>query len=158
VTAADELAMTRVTRHLERLGVGAFALYKTPCFERRVAVRLRARGQRDLADYASLLDRDEAEGRMLLDALSIGVTNFFRNPTSWQRLGELIDAAFPHRAFRAWSAGCATGEEAYSIAMLLAGTGRVGVGRDLGDWSVDASDLDEQSLTVARRGASEGGW
>jgi chemotaxis methyl-accepting protein methylase len=148
--------MTGVTRHLERLGVGAFALYKAPCFERRVAVRLRASGQPDLAGYASLLDHDEAEGRLLLDALSIGVTNFFRNPTAWRKLGEHIDAVLPHRAFRAWSAGCATGEEAYSIAMLLAGTGRGGAGRDLGDWSVDASDLDEQGLAVARRGVYSG--
>jgi two-component system CheB/CheR fusion protein len=83
----------------------------------------------------------------------VGVTSFFRNPQAWRRLAELL-ASRPRPAapFRAWSAGCATGEEAYSLALLLASLEARGVASIEG-WAVLGSDLDERSLAVAKNGA-----
>jgi chemotaxis methyl-accepting protein methylase len=145
----DDPAFTRVTRHLERLGAGAISLYKTACLERRLASRLRARGQSTLAAYAALLDRDEAERARLLSTLAVGVTSFFRNPSMWRRLAELVGPRLRSgRTFHAWSAGCATGEEAWSIALLL--DSLAGAAGD--PWRVTATDLDRASLEVARAG------
>lgn len=150
MTLRDDPAFGRVTRHLEQLGAGAIALYRDPCLERRLASRLRASG-RSLADYAGLLDTDHEERRRLLSALAIGVTSFFRNPTVWRRLLELLRAAPARGPVAAWSAGCATGEEAYSVAMLLAWVAGA-PGSLPGEWRIDATDLDERSLAVAREG------
>ncbi|MGE0555828.1 MAG: protein-glutamate O-methyltransferase CheR [Gemmatimonadales bacterium] len=151
MTLLADPAFPRVARHLERMGVGALALFREPCIERRLTARLRARGKADLAQYATLLDADEQERLRLVSSLAIGVTSFYRNPTTWRRLGEELDRAGPLRGFRAWSAGCATGEEAYTIAMLLAGTGRARRA-DPSEWTIEATDLDERSLAIAAQG------
>lgn len=146
---ATDRDVDRVKRHLADLGAGAFGLYKGPCFERRLQSRLRAHGSISVAAYADLLDRDRGERERLLSALAIGVTTFFRNPPAWQRLAELIAEGPLVSRFTGWSAGCSTGEEAYSIAMTLAQL--VGSGAVV-DWSVLGTDIDERSLAVAERG------
>lgn len=156
MTLRDDPAFARVALHLERLGAGALALYREPCLERRLASRLRARGQSRLADYAGLLDADQDERRRLLSALAIGVTGFFRNPSMWRRLGALLRARPAAEPIGAWSAGCATGEEAYSLAMLLAGRDGA-AGGAAGDWWIEATDLDERSLAIARAARYPGG-
>lgn len=124
--------------------------YKEKCLRRRIAVRMRARGVHSFEDYSRLLDQDAREYELLLDALTINVTKFYRNPETWAAL------ARPHLAalwaarggqVRVWSAGCASGEEPYTLAVLLAEAARVAGGA--GGTSrarVDATDLDRQSL------------
>jgi chemotaxis methyl-accepting protein methylase/tetratricopeptide (TPR) repeat protein len=95
--------------------------YKQRCLRRRVAVRMRATGAHTYAEYAGALAADLREYERLLDALTINVTRAFRDWDAWEALdalalGPLVDAGGP---VRAWSAGCASGEEAYSIAALL---------------------------------------
>jgi chemotaxis methyl-accepting protein methylase len=119
-------------------------MYKGPCFERRLASRLRIRGVASVAAYADLLDREPEERIKLLSAIAIGVTSFFRNPSAWVRLAELLRAK-PTDRVEAWCAGCATGEEPYSLALLLAG-----IPQRPGAWSVLGTDVDERSLAVAR--------
>ncbi|MFB3817200.1 MAG: protein-glutamate O-methyltransferase CheR [Candidatus Methylomirabilales bacterium] len=110
------------------LGAGGIdlALYKSRCLERRIALRQRAAGAPDLESYVALVGRDPAERRRLVQALTIHVSQFFRNPTTFQALRQQVLPAIlaekrQHggRALRFWSVGCACGEEAYSLALLL---------------------------------------
>ena len=98
------------------------ASYKERCLRRRIAVRMRARGVHTFEDYARVLDRDALEYERLLDALTINVTRFFRNREVYDAIAsrvlpELWDSAAPR--LRVWSAGCSSGEEAYSLAALF---------------------------------------
>ena len=129
--------------------------YKEKCLRRRVAVRMRARGLGSIADYAALLESDPAEYDLLLDALTINVSKFFRNWEIWRAIDELVVpelfAARPGRR-RLWSAGCAGGEEPYSLSILLHDwAARHGRERDLEDFHILGTDIDRRSLTVARR-------
>lgn len=149
IAATADSGLARVHAHLAEMGLGALSLYKEPCFGRRLAIRLRACRDATVDAYADRLDRDSAERERLVAALSIGVTAFFRNPEAWRRLAAAIDAAGPVDRFHAWSAGCSTGEEAYSVALLIHRLAQRGT---LGDWRVVATDLDQRSLATARDG------
>lgn len=97
------------------------ASYKDKCLRRRVAVRMRARGMENCADYASCLDGDEREYDRLIRSLTINVTRFFRN---WEAYSVVQQRVIPDlwargEALRVWSAGCSSGEEPYSTAILL---------------------------------------
>lgn len=139
----------RIRRHLATIGAASLCRFKDRYLERRLHSRCRARGVPDLEAYADLLDRDPDEGGRLVSAVALGVTSFFRNPSAWHALAELItsEAQAPNPECRAWSAACATGEEAWSLALLL--DNLLGQGR-LSAWHVDATDLDPRSLGVAR--------
>lgn len=147
----QEPGIERVRRHLTMIGAASLCRFKDRYLERRLQSRCRARGVPDLEAYADLLDRDPDEGSRLLSAVALGVTSFFRNPTAWRSLGQLVTAECRARGAecRAWSAACSTGEEAWSLAFLLDGLTREGL---LSGWLVDATDLDPRSLEVARNG------
>jgi chemotaxis protein methyltransferase CheR len=129
--------------------------YKDKCLRRRLAVRMRARGEETFAGYARLLDEDPAEYDLLLDALTINVTKFFRNREVWEAIGrEVLPALFdrPDPDLRVWSAGCASGEEAYSVSMLLHDYAeRNRRERDLKRFHITGTDIDRRSLDAARR-------
>jgi chemotaxis methyl-accepting protein methylase len=127
--------------------------YKPSCLRRRLAVRMRARGVHTYAAYAEVLRRDAAEYDRLLDALTINVTKFFRNRETWEVLAAtFLPALWAERGgVRCWSAGCASGEEPYSVAMLLLEHAR-GAGADAAACLVDATDLDPTALARARVG------
>ena len=121
---ADFDAVRRVI--LERCGFD-LGHYKDRCIRRRIAARIRARGFRSAPPYLEVLCREEGEAEALLAALTIHVSQFFRNPSTFavlerQVLPELFAAAprQRNRALRLWSVGCAEGEEPYSLALLLA--------------------------------------
>lgn len=123
--------------------------YKEKCLRRRIAVRMRARGVHSFGDYGRLLDEDAREYEQLLDALTINVTKFYRNPETWTALARphLADLwRARHGHLRAWSAGCASGEEPYTLAVLFAEAARLGAGEGLAHARVDATDIDRQSL------------
>lgn len=128
--------------------------YKEKCLRRRIAVRMRARGVHTYADYAALLERDAREYDALLDALTINVTKFYRNAETWAALAPRLLAAWRARGGRldAWSAGCASGEEPYTLAVLVAETARAaGDAAGLARCRVDATDIDRASLERTRR-------
>jgi chemotaxis methyl-accepting protein methylase len=109
----------------ERAGLD-LALYKEKFVGRRLAVRQRARGVPDLAAYVEVLRQDPEELPRLLEALTINVTQFLRNPQTFRALVETVlpplcraRVEAGRRTLRVWSAGCATGEEAYTMAILL---------------------------------------
>lgn len=129
--------------------------YKEKCLRRRVGVRMRARGLESFEHYAQLLDRDAGEYELLLDALTINVSKFFRNWEIWNTIREsVIPSLFdlPGHTQRVWSAGCASGEEPYSVAIALRefaeATGREA---ELDRFEVLGTDIDRRSLDAARR-------
>jgi chemotaxis protein methyltransferase CheR len=100
--------------------------YKDRCIKRRIASRVRARGLSDSAHYVELLDADNDELDALLAVLTIHVSQFFRNPSTYRVIEEKVLPELIGRArrekrqkLRIWSAGCAGGEEPYSLALLL---------------------------------------
>src|SRR5215472_16727244 len=98
--------------------------YKFTTLERRVRRRMQ---QLNLASYEEYLDhirQQQGETAKLLDTVLINVTRFFRDVQAWDALGQhVLPVLFKNRppgsTFRVWSAGCATGEEPYSVAILL---------------------------------------
>src|SRR3954462_7917989 len=98
------------------------ASYKDKCLRRRIAVRMRARGAFTPHEYAGVLDTDPREYERLLRSLTVNVTKFFRN---WETYAAIEKQVIPElwsaseNGMRIWSAGCASGEEPYSVAILL---------------------------------------
>ena len=131
-----------------------FADYKRPMLLRRTRRRMRMRDVDDFAAYASLVREDADEAASLFRDLMINVSNFFRDPEAWQELRrEVIDPLIARRVsgdtIRVWSAGCATGEEAYSIGMLL--IERIGASGKRIEPQIFATDVSD-SLETARAG------
>ncbi|HEY0671362.1 MAG TPA: protein-glutamate O-methyltransferase CheR [Longimicrobiales bacterium] len=128
--------------------------YKEHCLRRRIAVRMRARGLHSYADYAALLLTDAQEYQKLRDAVTINVSKFYRNPEVWQVLDQRVlpELFASDRDIRVWSAGCAGGEEPYSIAMLLREHAtRTDQQARLAHFDVLGTDIDTESLETARR-------
>jgi chemotaxis protein methyltransferase CheR len=102
------------------------AVYKDKCMKRRVAIRIRLTNSRNAAEYCHLLRRNEHELDMLQKALTIHVSQFFRNPTMFDKLRyQVLPGLFASRirggydSMRIVCLGCAGGEEPYSLAILL---------------------------------------
>jgi len=131
-----------------------FSDYKRATLLRRLARRLQVNGLEDLPAYLQFLRTHPGEASALLQDLLISVTNFFRDPEAFAALEAELPRLFAGKkadeSVRVWVAGCATGEEAYSIAMLLAEqAGRLSAPPSV---QVFATDLDEAALRSAREG------
>jgi chemotaxis methyl-accepting protein methylase len=154
MTPADEGAYAELARKISRGSGLALQAYKDKCIRRRIAVRMRACGVHSYADYHALLDRSPGEYERLRDALTINVTRFFRNAETWSLLRRSLIPALcaPGRGeLLAWSAGCSSGEEPYTLAVLVAeflqSAGRPG---ELDRVTIDATDVDRACLERAR--------
>ncbi|HEY0026094.1 MAG TPA: protein-glutamate O-methyltransferase CheR [Longimicrobium sp.] len=151
----DDEGLEKLKRKIESDRGFNCQFYKEKCLRRRIAVRMRARGQMSFADYSALLDREPAEYDHLLDTLTINVTKFFRNLETWNALEQhVLPELFAGRApVKVWSAGSASGEEAYTCSMLfrdwLARNGRA---HEAGRIQITGTDIDRRSLEAARRG------
>ena len=153
MSAGDDAAFRALARRISQGAGLALDAYKDKCIRRRIAVRMRACGVHTYGEYESLLERTPGEYERLRDALTINVTRFFRNVETWERLaaGFLPGLWAPGAAFRAWSAGCASGEEAYSLAILAAELAEArGRPQELERVSIDATDIDRESLARAK--------
>jgi chemotaxis protein methyltransferase CheR len=154
VTAADDPGFAALARKISQGAGLPVDAYKDKCVRRRIAVRMRACGVHTYADYQRLLDHSPAEYDRLRDALTINVTRFYRNAETWNLLRrDLIPrvCATATGEIRIWSAGCSSGEEAYTLAILAAEhLDRAGRGRELGRLVVDATDVDRLSLERAQ--------
>jgi len=135
-----------------------FRHYKRPTILRRLERRLHLHGVPNVAAYRTLMANDGEEARKLLKDLLIGVTGFFRDRPAFDRLREALQPvmleARAKGELRAWVAACSTGQEAYSLAMLLADMARTM--SDPPRIHIFASDIDEQALGVARAGLYPG--
>lgn len=130
-------------------------LYKDKCILRRIAVRQRACGAPTLRAYLKVVRRNPVERGRLIKALTIHVSQFFRNPSTFRALeANVLPGLLAHkrasggRALRFWSVGCACGEEPYSLAILLLESG----GHAVRDYScaIYATDVDPACLRQAR--------
>lgn len=134
-----------------------FSLYKKSTVYRRIERRMGIHQLNRMADYVRYLKGNPQEVSLLFKELLIGVTNFFRDPQSWACLDKeilpaLITANPAGKTMRAWVAGCSTGEEAYSLAILfkevlerLKPKGRFSL-------QIFATDLDPDAIERARQG------
>jgi len=155
-TRPDDPALHSLMGKIQREHGLRLSSYKQPCLRRRLAVRMRACGTPTFAAYAGVLDAVPAEYDRLLDALTVGVTRFFRNPETWALLRRRVVPelwAAPGRV-KVWSAGCASGEEPYTLALIFAehagadDGGEAALARRL---RIDATDLDPEAVEVACR-------
>ncbi|MGM0673594.1 MAG: chemotaxis protein CheB, partial [Spirochaetota bacterium] len=131
-----------------------FSAYKENTVDRRIQRRMSLHRIDTLADYVTYVRQNTEEARELFRDLLIGVTNFFRDFDAFERLKRvLIDEYLPHHRgeeFRVWVPGCATGEEAYSVAIVIQ-EAIVATGANP-TVSIYATDLDDRAITMARRG------
>jgi two-component system CheB/CheR fusion protein len=127
-----------------------FTGYKRPSLARRVTRRMQEVGIGSFSEYRDHLELHQDEFTSLFNTILINVTSFFRDPESWEFLAERIlpDLVARNRPIRAWSAGCASGQEAYSLAMLLAE--QMGVEEFRDRVKIYATDVDEEALSTAR--------
>lgn len=152
----DDAAFAALTRKISREAGLTLDAYKDKCLRRRIAVRMRACGVHTFADYQSVLDATPSEYELLRDAITINVTRFYRNAETWNMLrnrvlGEICENR--GESVRAWSAGCSSGEEAYTLAVVMADYyDRQGRPDHLARVTVDATDIDRQCLTLAQAG------
>jgi chemotaxis methyl-accepting protein methylase len=153
MTAGDDAAYGQLIRQISQWAGLALDAYKPKCLKRRIAVRMRACGVHTYADYLATLQQNPPELERLVDVLTINVTRFFRNPETWSRIEDLVLPGLlePGGRIRVWSAGCASGEEAYTLAMILAAAlEREGRPEALDRVAIDATDIDRESLERAQ--------
>jgi chemotaxis protein methyltransferase CheR len=154
VSAVEDPGFDALARRISKGAGFTVEAYKSKCIRRRVAVRMRACGVHTYADYQALLDRSPAEYERLRDALTINVTRFYRNADTWNLLRRQVVPALCARGageIRIWSAGCSSGEEAYTLAILGAEHFEsAGRSAELRRLVVDATDVDRESLERAR--------
>ncbi|MDH2429473.1 CheR family methyltransferase [Sphaerisporangium sp. TRM90804] len=143
----DLLMMLKETRGFDFTG------YKRTTLQRRIGRRLETLRLQHYSEYRDYLEMEPEEFGRLFESLLINVTAFFRDPQAWQVLRRtvipsLMNAKGTGKMIRVWSAGCATGEEAYSLAMAFAE--ELGV-EEFGERvKIYATDLDEKALQIAR--------
>jgi PAS domain S-box-containing protein len=135
-----------------------FSRYKPATVDRRIRRRMELQRLESVGDYAALLARDPVELDQLYRDMLIGVTEFFRDPQVFEELAErtLAGLLAERRAddgIRVWSAGCATGEEAYSLAILL--SEQAAKHGFEGNITVFATDAHPASLEAGARGVYE---
>jgi two-component system, chemotaxis family, CheB/CheR fusion protein len=156
VSAAEQGRFETLLRFLQQHRGFDFTGYKVPSLMRRMLRRMRTVGVHGFEAYRDYLEVHPKEFALLSNTILINVTSFFRDPQAWeflekQVLPEMLVSKGTHAPVRVWSAGCASGQEAYSIAMLLAEA--LGEEAFRARVKVYATDADEDALTQARRAA-----
>lgn len=154
VTVETEAALVRVFGILRSHTGHDFSLYKRSTVLRRINRRLRFNGVGALDDYVRVLESSGPECEALLRDLLISVSSFFRDPEAFEAVGALAGSLFDGKgsedAVRVWVVGCATGEEVYSLAMVLAE--HAATLHDPPRIQMFATDIDEQGYAWARAG------
>ena len=146
----DLLLMLKETRGFDFTG------YKPSTLQRQIRRRMAGLNLATFGEYGDYLELEPDEFTALFDSMLINVTGFFRDPAAWQTLSakvipELLSAKNARAPIRVWSAGCATGEEAYTLAIILAEA--LGPEQFRERVKIYATDLDEEALHQARIGA-----
>ncbi|GHC84487.1 hypothetical protein GCM10007320_28950 [Pseudorhodoferax aquiterrae] len=152
--ATDESTLREVLGFLRMRTGRDFSYYKRATILRRIGRRMQVNGIAELPDYLTCLRTRPGEAGALLQDLLISVTNFFRDGDCFAALQGHVDTLFRGKGaadpVRVWVSACATGEEAYSIAMLLSEHARtLEVPPPI---QIFATDLDDEAIRVAREG------
>jgi two-component system CheB/CheR fusion protein len=134
-----------------------FSLYKKSTVYRRIERRIGIHQLAGIADYVTYLQANPQEVDLLFKELLIGVTQFFRDPAAWAWLQEkvlpgIIRANPPGNVLRAWVAGCSSGEEAYSLAIVFREAVAQLRPKEQVDLQIFATDLDPDAIARARQG------
>src|SRR5712691_5810237 len=152
--AVDEKAFDELLDYLRGTRGFDFTAYKRPSLVRRVQKRMGTVAIPDFNEYIDYLEVHPDEFNHLFNTILINVTAFFRDETPWEYLRKtiiprLVEQRAPDGAIRVWSAGCASGEEAYTIAVLLAEA----FGADAFAERIKfyATDVDDEALNEARQ-------
>ncbi len=147
----------KITALLKNRTQHDFSLYKPSSVYRRIERRMGIHKIGSIADYAKFLQKNDQEVELLFKEMLIGVTSFFRDPPMWDELKNValpkILMAYPEGGvLRAWSCGCSTGEEAYTLAMVFREA--LDDVTDAANYSLQifASDLDADAIDRARKG------
>jgi two-component system CheB/CheR fusion protein len=144
--------LTQIATILRNGTANDFHGYKVNTFLRRVQRRMQVSQVATIEDYLQRLKKDREEVHHLFQDLLIGVTQFFRDPKEFELLEKELPRLFEGKSaddqFRVWVLGCATGEEAYSIAMVL--SEYLAKLDDPPHVQIFATDLDARALAVAR--------
>ncbi len=120
--------------------------YKRPQMERRLTALCTKRGFQNFGEYLDAASKDSRLMDELLDRMTINVSEFFRNRSRWDALAQLIPTLMRNNHLKAWSAACSTGQEPYTLMLLLSKLMTVsGV-------SLLATDIDDRALRVAKEG------
>lgn len=150
----DDDSMTRIFAELRDRTKVDFTFYKPSTIIRRLERRMTVNQMKDIEEYVRYLRNYPGEVMTLYRELLIGVTSFFRDPDA---MNELMETYLPEvlqqdrsREVRFWVAGCSTGEEAYTLAILARETmERLGISRDV---KIFATDIDRDAILVAGAG------
>jgi two-component system, chemotaxis family, CheB/CheR fusion protein len=152
---AEEAAVEQILERIRGARNFDFRNYKRPTLRRRIERRMADRRCKSVTEYVTLLDRDPAEFEALVGSMLIKVTGFFRDKEMWD---ELLRKVLPQfladkrhgEELRVWCAGCSTGEEAFSLAILLAEA--MGPAFQNQEVKVFGTDADEKAVAYARHG------
>ncbi|WP_374970406.1 CheR family methyltransferase [Terrabacter sp. BE26] len=147
----DSAAFERLLLHLKEGRGFDFTGYKRPSLVRRVRHRMRAVGFDTYDAYQDYLEVNPDEFVPLFNTILVNVTSFFRDRESWEYLSSNIVPGLlegSDHEIRVWSAGCASGQEAYSLAMML--TEAMGLEQFRDRVKIYATDIDEDALGYAR--------
>jgi two-component system, chemotaxis family, CheB/CheR fusion protein len=152
---AKEVSLKDLLQELAEQRNFDFRGYKKTTLERRFRRRMFQLNLAGYGEYGEYIRKHHDEINQLLNTLLINVTEFFRDPPAWEILRHeilpsLLKKLRPGHSFRVWSAGCASGEEPYSVAILLAE--HFGPRIQEYDIKIYATDIDEDALNTARRG------
>jgi two-component system, chemotaxis family, CheB/CheR fusion protein len=128
--------------------------YKRPSLMRRVSRRMQTLGLQTFEDYRDFLEVHPDEFALLFNTILINVTSFFRDPPAWELLArevvpQILAVKSDGGPVRAWCAGCASGQETYSVAIVLAEAMGDAAFRDR--VKIYATDIDEDALAQARQ-------
>ena len=152
---SDEDLMSQVFSILKNITNINYTYYKQTTILRRIERRIVVTHNRNLREYVNYLTNNPEEAKILAKEVLIGVTSFFRDTDYFDVLKtkvitELLQSAAPSDQIRVWVAGCSTGEEAYSIAILFAeAMDELGISRQI---KIFATDLDADAIATASRG------
>jgi len=150
---ADDQQLLTLCRKIERDRGFFCSSYKDTCLRRRISVRMRVKGASSFEQYSEILDADPLEYERLIATLTINVSKFFRNPETYATIAAKVlpEIARPTTSVvRIWSAGCASGEEAYSLAVLCDQHART-QGGATSRFEILGTDVDAAAVACARR-------
>jgi two-component system, chemotaxis family, CheB/CheR fusion protein len=150
-----EVTLETLLEFVKRTRGFDFTGYKRSTIERRIAKRMGELGLKSYEEYVDHLELDPDEFSVLFNTILINVTGFFRDAPTWEHLAsdivpQLVASRPPDAPLRAWCAGVASGEEAYTVAMVFASV--LGESAFLDRVKIYATDVDEEALDQARQG------
>lgn len=153
----DQSAIEKIFILIRRKTGHDFSLYKHSTIYRRIERRMRIHQINKIDTYVKFLQENPHEIELLFNEILIGVTSFYRDPNEWEKLKDELKIMLKEKAgynyqYRAWVAGCSTGEEAYTLAMLFKeAQEELELTQDV-SVQIFATDIDAMAISKARSG------